>query len=311
MKISVVVPVFNECEGVSQLHEEITQSLRSFLVEGEFEIIYVDDGSTDNTSNALSTLTPATVITLRRNQGQTAAMKAGIDHAKGDFITLLDGDGQNDPSNIKTLFNYLLDNNLDLVCGWRENRKDSKMKKFVSKGAYLIRQILISDKIHDSGCTQKIGRRDILQSMPLYGEFHRLIPALVALDGYLVGEVPVVHRERKFGTSKYTWHRIIKGIIDIGMLWFWKKFESRPMHFFGGLGLLAIFAGLGAAMTATILYIFDSVFFRNSLPVLAAVLIMAGIQLISVGMLGDRIFRIHYDQNNRTRYLIKSIKNKP
>ena len=305
MFLSVIIPVKNEAESLPALHREIVDALKVF--EGQqTEIIYVDDGSTDNTAPVLASLAHATVIRFRRNFGQTAAMQAGINESSGQVIVFLDGDGQNDPADIPMLVSELTSRGLEMVCGWRTSRRDSFGKRFISRGAFRLRQFLLHDQIHDSGCTLKAIRREVLETIPLYGELHRLIPALAVMNGFSVDEVAVNHRPRVHGSTKYNWHRTVKGFVDMFGLWFWKRFEMRPMHFFGALGFLAIGLGGLTAGLATVFYVQGIVFLKHSLPVLAAVEILGGAQLLSVGLLADRLFSLRYDLSAAPRYAIVS-----
>ena len=194
ISISVVVPVMNEEDNVAPLHAEILEVCKR---EGyDFEIIVVDDGSSDNTVNVLKTLSPVRVVELRRNFGQTAAMDAGIKAARKDLIVTMDGDRQNDPNDIPMLIERLYAERLDVISGWRKDRKDPFAKNFVSRGANFLRKILINDGIHDSGCSLKVYKRDAFNGVTLYGEMHRFIPAILKIKGYRVGEAVVSHRAR-------------------------------------------------------------------------------------------------------------------
>jgi len=199
--ISVVVPVYNEEGNVAALHQEIKEVCER--EQFDYEIIFIDDGSTDQTREIMKTLKPLKAIYMRRNFGQTAAMDAGIKAAVKDYIVTMDGDRQNDPADIPNMIKYLEENKLDVVSGWRKNRKDKKAKKFTSRGANLLRKIIIKDKIHDSGCSLKIYKRECFQDVNLYGEMHRFIPALLENKGFKVGEIVVNHRERTSGKTKY------------------------------------------------------------------------------------------------------------
>ncbi len=231
-KVSVVVPVYNEEGNVSELHREINDVCRSNGYE--YEIIFVDDGSTDKTAGICRQLRPLKLIQMRRNFGQTAAMDAGIKAAQYDYIVTMDGDRQNDPADIPNMIAYLEEHNLDVVSGWRKNRKDTLMKRFTSRGANFLRHLIVKDGIHDSGCSLKVYRRECFEGMNLYGEQHRFIPALLKIKGFTVGEVVVHHRARTSGVTKYNWKRTIKGFVDMISVWFWNKFASRPMHLLGG-----------------------------------------------------------------------------
>ena len=193
-RVSVVVPVFNEEGNVAELHREIKEICER--TKYLYEIIFIDDGSSDGTSDICRELVPLKYIRLRRNSGQTAAMDAGIKAAQYDYIVTMDGDRQNDPADIPDMIEYLIRNDLDVVSGWRKNRKDTFMKKFISRGANFLRYLLVHDNIHDSGCSLKVYRKECFKGINLYGEQHRFIPAILKIKGFTIGEVVVHHRPR-------------------------------------------------------------------------------------------------------------------
>jgi glycosyltransferase involved in cell wall biosynthesis len=244
--ISVVVPFYNEEENIEPLHEQLSSVLNG--LNRRHEIIFVDDGSTDKTFKNMLKVSArdATVkiIKFRNRFGQSAALKAGFDHAKGDFIISMDGDLQNDPVDIPFLLQKLENEDYDVVCGWRADRKDPLLKKAFSRFANLIRRNITSEFIHDSGCTFRAYRNECIKNLDLYGETHRYIPAMLLWRGYRIGEVKVRHNPRKYGKTKYGWQRIVKGFLDLIIISFWQKFSVRPIHIFGGLGLLMSFSGL-------------------------------------------------------------------
>ena len=190
--ISVVVPVYNEEGNVEELHREILGVCQENNYE--FEIIFVDDGSKDRTVEICKSLKPLKLIQMRRNFGQTAAMDAGIKAARFKYVVTMDGDRQNDPKDIPNMIKYLEDNDLDMVSGWRKNRKDTIMKRFTSRGANFLRHMIVHDGIHDSGCSLKVYKKECFEGINLYGEQHRFIPALLKIKGFTVGEVVVNHR---------------------------------------------------------------------------------------------------------------------
>ena len=226
--VSIVVPVLNEEGNVAELHREIKEVCER--EHYDYEIIFINDGSSDRTDEICRTLVPLKYICFQKNFGQTAAMDAGIKAAKKEFIVTMDGDRQNDPNDIPMMLDYLVEKKLDVVSGWRKQRHDNFMKRFISRGANLLRYLLVHDGIHDSGCSLKAYRRSCFKGMNLFGEQHRFIPALLKIKGYTVGEVVVNHRARTAGKTKYTWSRTIKGFVDMVSVWFWKKFASRPLH---------------------------------------------------------------------------------
>ena len=251
--ISVVVPVFNEEGNVRELHKEILEVCKK--ENYKFEIIFVDDGSKDKTPEICKELKPLKYIRMRKNFGQTAAMDAGIKLAQYDYIVTMDGDRQNDPADIPKLVNYLEENDLDIVSGWRKNRKDTVMKKFTSRVANFLRGIIVKDNIHDSGCSLKIYKKECFDHINLYGEMHRFIPALLKIKGFEVGEVVVNHRPRTAGMTKYNWKRTIKGFVDMISLWFWSKYAVRPLHIMGAGGMISIFLGIVCAIWSIVLFV--------------------------------------------------------
>lgn len=230
--VSVVAPIYNEEGNVRELHREILDVCRKN--QYNFEIIFVDDGSSDQTAEICKTLKPLKLIRFRKNFGQTAAMDAGIKAAQYEYIVTMDGDRQNDPADIPKMIDYLIENKLDVVSGWRKNRKDTFMKRFTSRGANVLRHMIVHDGIHDSGCSLKVYKKECFNGVNLYGEQHRFIPAILRVKGFRVGEVAVNHRPRVCGKTKYNWKRTIKGFVDMVSVWFWNKYASRPLHLLGG-----------------------------------------------------------------------------
>ncbi|MBC2717649.1 MAG: glycosyltransferase family 2 protein [Desulfobacteraceae bacterium] len=304
-EISIVVPLFNEEENVEKLHAEILQVCRNnhYL----FEIIFVDDGSTDETFERSKTLSPLKIIRLRKNFGQTAAFDAGIKSAKYNYIITMDGDCQNDPNDIPLLITTLEKNRLDVVSGWREKRKDTLTKRFISRGAHTFRRFLIKDHIHDSGCSLKIYKKECFDGLSLYGEMHRFIPALLMGSGYQVGETVVNHRPRHKGVSKYNWKRAIKGIVDMMSIAFWHKFASRPLHFLGGLGLLLIFLGFSTGAVTVYNFLTGQGMSETAWPLLTVFFFLAGVQFFVSGLIIDVLLRNHYETTQNQVYSIKEI----
>jgi glycosyltransferase involved in cell wall biosynthesis len=289
--ISVVIPVHNEQDSIKQLHEEILINLHEKF--DKFEVIYVNDGSTDETGIVLSQLRNARVITLKQNRGQTKAMQIGIKVSKYEAIAFLDGDGQNDPADIYGLYLRLISSEIDAVCGWRKERQDKFSKKFLSRGAAVIKNILIPDGIHDSGCTLKVMNSDAAKSLNLRGELHRFIPSLLVMQGYKVEEMIVNHRPRKFGVTKYNWKRVIKGYLDMLSLWFWGRYSSRPMHFFGVVSLASICLALVFFMGSLISYLFLQGVFKNLLLLASFFSVMSAIQILLIGLIAE-FFANHF-----------------
>jgi glycosyltransferase involved in cell wall biosynthesis len=301
--ISFVIPVHNEEDNVSRLHQEILEVCRA---EGyQFEVIFVDDGSRDGTYRKLQKLNPIRIIQLRKNFGQTAALDAGIRAAKGDFIVTMDGDLQNDPADVPNLYRELQSEDLDVVSGWRISRKDSFAKRFVSAGARILRRRLINDGIHDSGCTLKIYRSECFEGLRLYGEMHRFIPAVLMIKGFRVGELPVNHRPRVAGVTKYNWRRTFKGFIDMVSVWFWNKYAVRPLHLLGGFGLIIESAGMMSAGYTFYQYVSGVNMSDTAWPILTAFLLIFGVQLFISGLQADIAMKSYFGATGDGHYSIR------
>lgn len=302
---SVVVPIHNEAGTVVELHKRLVQVMAKL---GEnFELIFVNDGSTDGTARLLDTLRPLTIVSFRKNFGQTAALDAGIKQAKGDIVITLDADLQNPPEEIPKLIRYLQDQSLDVVSGWRKDRKDSVMKKIVSRGAHWLRSLFLNDGIHDSGCTLKVYRRSCFQDVDLHGESHRFIPAILKLYGFSVGEVPVDHQPRLAGKTNYSNNRILKGFVDIIGLWFWRNYSHRPLHLFGGLGVtLVLLGGLLLLLLAIMRLVWAYPLSTSIWPLVAVLSIVAGLQLFITGLVAEVLTKTYYREGH-TPYTIKSV----
>lgn len=300
------MPIYNEAENIALLHEQIVIACRS--LKKKFEIIFIDDGSLDNSLEIMKRLSPVKIICFRKNFGQTAALDAGFKAAEGEFIVAMDGDLQNDPADIPLLLERLVNDEYDVVSGWRKNRQDNCVKRWVSKGAHFLRRMLINDGIHDSGCTLKIYRRECFQSIDLYGEMHRFIPAVLKLKGFKVGEQVVNHRPRINGLSKYGFSRTIKGFLDMLSVWFWKKFANRPLHLFGAFGLFLF----SVALIASCYAIYLKVVYHNDLSdtllsSLAMMSFLMGAQFLVFGLLADLLSKNYYSITKDSPYTIKEI----
>lgn len=302
IQLSVVIPAYNEADCLAHLHEEIVNVCDH--QNYNYEIIIVDDGSTDNTASIVKQLKPLVYVRLRRNFGQTAAMDCGIKKAKGNLIVTLDGDGQNDPADIPKLISYLESNDLDIVSGWRKKRKDPLSKKISSRIANFIRSFMIKDGLNDSGCTLKVYKADCFTGISLFGEMHRFIPAVLKIKGFKIGEIEVNHRPRSAGKTKYGWKRGVKGIIDMVSVWFWHKYAVRPLHLLGGLGVLSIIAGISVALIGLIFYFTGIDLFRFFLPILASFLLITGIQVFLFGLMADMISRNYFESSANLPYSI-------
>lgn len=304
--ISIVVPVYNEEGNVRELHKEICDVMNR--EHYQYEIIFIDDGSQDKTVEICKNLYPLKLIQMRRNFGQTAAMDAGIKAAQYDYIVTMDGDRQNDPADIPHMLEYLIENDLDVVSGWRKNRKDTLMKRFTSRGANFLRHVIVHDGIHDSGCSLKVYRRECFDGVNLYGEQHRFIPALLKIKGFTVGEVVVNHRARTAGKTKYNWKRTIKGFVDMISVWFWDKFANRPLHLLGGAGLGFIALGFICAVWSVVLFLGGYKMSNNIFPPLLTVFfVIIGVLLFVFGLMSEIMMKTYYGTHIDAPYSIKEV----
>ncbi len=304
-EISVVVPIFNEEDNVEKLHTKIKEECAK--LGRTFEIIFINDGSTDRTAEKCRNLSPLRLINFRKNYGQTAAFDAGFQAARGEVIITMDGDLQNDPADIVKLLEKM-DEGFDVVSGWRFERKDSLSKKIFSRGANLLRKVFMQDKIHDSGCSLKAYKRECFEDLELFGEMHRFIPALLEIDGFKVGEVKVSHHPRISGVTKYNWKRAFKGFVDMVSIWFWRKFANRPLHLFGASGMVLSFLG---GMILVWMFV-EKVFWGESIgeriwPMIGVMLVLVGVQLFISGLLADILIKNYFKAKNHRGYNIREI----
>jgi len=303
-RISVVVPIYNEEGNVEELHKEIKDVCEANHFQ--YEIIFINDGSSDRTDPICRTLKPLKYIRLRRNSGQTAAMDAGIKAAKYDYIVTMDGDRQNDPADIPSMLDYLVENDYDVVSGWRKNRKDTFMKRFISRGANFLRYLLVHDGIHDSGCSLKVYRRECFKGVNLYGEQHRFIPAILKIKGFTVGEYVVHHRPRMSGQTKYNWKRTFKGFVDMISVWFWNKYATRPLHLLGGMGMICLGIGGGCGIWSVALFLMGRKMSNNIFPPLLTVFfITIGMLLFVFGLMSEILIKIYFGVHVDKPYSIK------
>ncbi len=308
--ISVVVPFYNEEDNIEPLYEGLTRVLNR--LNHDYALILVDDGSTDNTLKNMLKICKkdrrVKIIKFRKNFGQSAALKAGFDHANGDIVISMDGDLQNDPEDIPKLIEKMENEDYDVVCGWRADRKDPLSKRLFSKLANLIRRNITSEFIHDSGCTYRAYRNGCVKGLDLYGETHRYIPAMLLWRGYRIGEVKVKHNPRKYGTTKYGWKRIFKGFLDLIVITFWQKYSVRPIHIFGGMGLGLGFSGtmVGGYLGMQKLF-FDQGLSDRPLFLLAILMVIIGVQFVVSGILADIMLKVYYGQNGKRNYLIENV----
>lgn len=305
-KISVVVPVYNEEGNVTELHREIKEVCEAN--QYTYEIIFIDDGSSDRTDEICRTLKPLKYIKMRQNFGQTAAMDAGIKASQYDYIVTMDGDRQNNPADIPKMLEYMNEKDLDVVSGWRKNRKDTFMKRFVSRGANFLRHMIVHDGIHDSGCSLKVYRKECFEGVSLYGEQHRFIPALLKIKGFTVGEIVVDHRARTAGVTKYNWHRTVKGFVDMISVWFWNKYASRPLHLMGGAGIIFGLLGAGCGVWSVVLFCMGYKMSDNMIPpILTIFFIIIGLLMFVFGLMSEILMKIYYGVHVGTSYSIKEV----
>lgn len=308
--ISIVIPLYNEEESIPALYDGLVAAIANYGKPAE--VIIVDDGSRDRSFELLRAIALRdprfTIVRLRRNSGQTAAFSAGFDRARGDVVVTMDADLQNDPMDIPLLM-AKIDEGYDIVSGWRKDRQDRYLDR---KLPSMIANRLISNvtdvRLHDYGCSLKAYRRDVLKHVRLYGELHRFIPALASQVGGTVTEVPVNHRSRQFGKSKYGISRTVRVMLDLITVWFLGTFQTRPIHVFGSLGLVS--AGVGTLIGLYLTFI--KIFFGASIGgrpmlLLAVLLVVIGVQLITMGLLGEMITRTYYESQNKTIYLVRDV----
>ena len=310
LDLSVVVPIYNEAESVETLVRAIADAVAPTRLE--YEIICIDDGSKDGTTEILTDLARKRVdlkaVILRRNYGQTAAMAAGFESAVAKVIVTLDGDLQNDPADIPMLLDKL-DRGYDLVSGWRKNRQDAALTRLLpSKIANIIIAKVTGVKLHDYGCSLKAYRAELIADMNLYGELHRFLPALAYIEGARIAEVPVRHHARKFGQSKYGLGRTIRVVMDLMTVFFMKKFLTRPMHVFGLGGVISLATGIAMGVYLTIIkFFFEQNIGDRPLLILAVLLILTGVQLFCFGLVTELLMRTYHESQRRPIYRIRDI----
>ncbi len=306
-KLSLVICVFNEKQNIIPLSEQIKEALQDI----DFEAIFVDDGSTDGTQEEIKKIDDERfiLIELKRNYGQSSALQAGIDNAEGEFVVLIDGDLQNDPADIPGMLKMMEDDEWDMVAGVRANRKDGMfLRKIPSKIAnYMIRKST-GTKMKDLGCTLKIFTSEIIKSIHIYGELHRFIPVLITLEGATrITQTNVNHRPRKYGTSKYNLSRTTKVLSDLILMFFHKKYLHRPMHIFGGIGIITLGAGIIINLYMLILKILGHDIWGKPLLLLGILLVLGGIQFITTGIIAELLMRTYFESQQKKPYRIKHI----
>jgi glycosyltransferase involved in cell wall biosynthesis len=309
MNLSLIIPVYNEEENLPLLYAAIDQALTS--LKDTWEVIFVDDGSRDGSFDVLRSLVErdpehVRVLSFRRNFGQTAALSAGIDHACGEIIVLLDADMQNDPADIPMLL-AKLDEGYDLVSGWRKDRKDNRLTRTLpSNLANSLISWTTGVHLHDYGCTLKVYRRDVLEGFRLYGEMHRFIPVFAHAVGAKITELPVHHHARKFGKAKYGLERTIKVLLDLFTVKFLLSYSSKPIYLFGGAGAMLMAIG---AIDLLFLFIrrtfFGTPVFTSPLLQIGVMFFIMGFQSILMGLIAELLARTYHESQQKPTYTIR------
>ena len=310
--ISIIIPIYNEAKNLEILSKKIALGLKDY----NFEVIFINDGSIDESLNILNNIIKTynnfSCVNFKRNYGQTAALQAGFDYASGKVIVAIDGDLQNDPADIPKLLQKI-NEGYDVVSGWRKNRKDSSFSRVIpSKIANYIISKISGVKLHDYGCTLKAYKKEVIKDIKLYGEMHRFIPIYAKWEGAKVFEIEVNHNKRYSGESKYGISRVPKVILDLIVVKFFEKLISRPIHLFGKLGFLFITLGILISFYAIWLKIFEGVsFILTPLPILTMFFLLSGILCILLGIVAEIQSRIYFQTTKNKSYLVKNIiKNK-
>lgn len=305
-KLSVVVCVLNEEDNIRPLIEQITNALKTYT----YEIVYVDDGSTDNTVKVLRSIDHPylKVIELRKNYGQSLALMAGIDYATGDYIITMDGDLQNDPSDIPAMLALAEEGDWDMVAGIRAKRQDKVLlRKIPSKIANYIIRKTTGVTLKDYGCALKVFKQDLAKDLGLYGELHRFIPVLVHLEGGKVAQMDVKHHARQFGVTKYGLNRTFKVISDLLLMLFLKKYMQKPMHLFGNAGVLLFSIGAIINVYLGFLKLLGQDIWGKPLLILGLMLVLAGIQLVTIGIVVEIQMRTYFESQDKRPYKVRRV----
>lgn len=306
IELSIVITVLNEEGNIAALSEKIREALKNF----NHEVIWVDDGSTDQTAANIKKHGDqhTKLIRLTRNFGQTAAMSAGIDQAQGEYIITLDGDGQNSPSDIPVMLEKLKREEWDVVAGYRKNRKDGFiLRRIPSILANRLIQSITGVAIRDYGCTLKVFKSTYAKNLGLYGELHRFIPILLALQGAKITDVEVSHFPRIHGKSKYGIGRTFKVMSDLLLMLFFQKYFRRPIHFFGPIGIVTFMAGSIISVYLLVVKMMGEDIWGRPLMILGITLVLAGIQFLTFGLIAELMMRIYYESQNKKTYSVKEV----
>ena len=306
-RISIVVPVYNEEGNITKLDKEIKDSVSK--ITSDIELIYINDGSTDKTLQELNVLKDVTVINLNRNYGQATALDAGFRACTGQYVVSLDGDGQNDPADIPLLLEKLLNEDLDVVAGWRKNRKDSNSINLLTRIGRLFRKLMISDIVHDTGCTLRVYTKEATECLDIGGEMHRYILAILKWKGFRIGEVVVNHRPRTIGKSKYNCTKAVRGFIDLLYVWFIQKYSQRPLHLFGYASFFLFFVSI----LSIAISIYQKIFLgqsanRSGYFLVGSFMFLTSVILFSFGIVIDLLIKIQFNTSKQERrYRIREI----
>jgi glycosyltransferase involved in cell wall biosynthesis len=291
LDVSVLVPVLDEAETVEELGARVAAVLDR--LGSRFEILFVDDGSRDGTAERVRAAhgrdPRVKLLRLRRNFGKAAALSAGVEHSRGRIVITMDGDLQDDPEEIPRLLGMLETGGLDLVSGWKRERRDPAAKRIPSRLFNWVTRRLAGVDLHDFNCGFKVYRREVLDQIAVYGELHRYIPVLASRRGFVVGEAPVTHHARRHGVSKYGWDRFYKGLLDLITVLFITRYTRRPLHLFGAVGLVFLAAGFGIDLYLAILWMGGATLSNRPLLLLGVLLMLLGIQVLTTGLLGEMI----------------------
>jgi glycosyltransferase involved in cell wall biosynthesis len=304
-ELSIVIPVLNEAGSIPGLLERLQSSLHAF----SYELIFVDDGSSDGTVNEIKKYSSATtrLICLSRHYGQTAALVAGIDASEGELIITMDGDLQNNPEDIPAMIAKLKGENWDVVAGYRRDRKDNIIRRIPSILANQLIRRMSGVTIRDYGCALKVFRSTFAKNLGLYGELHRFIPILAAMQGARISDMEVSHAPRRYGKSKYGRGRTFKVLSDLFLLLFFQKYFRRPIHFFGPLGMITLLMGSAISLYLLVVKVSGQEIGGRPLLILGVSLVLAGIQFLTFGLLAELMMRIYYESQSKKIYTVKEV----
>lgn len=305
-ELSVVIPVMNEEDNVKPMIDAVDAALKDY----DYEMIFVDDGSTDATRQRVKENLTGRIklVELRKNYGQSTAMAAGIDFTTGTYVTMLDGDLQNDPTDIPMMLEKLKAEDWDVVAGNRKKRQDGAvLRKIPSKIANAIIRSMTKVYIQDYGCTLKVFRREIAEELGLYGELHRFIPVLASMQGARITQVDVKHHARQFGKSKYGLGRTFRVMSDLVTMVFFRKYSQKPMHLFGTMGFISLFLGIIINLYELVLKIMGEDIWGKPMLLLGMILVLGGIQLITIGILAEISMRTYYESGSKKTYQVRKV----